>query len=425
MAAEVNVKREGNRVHISLEMTLESGTAMLDYEEQIQDALNEAGVLATVACLETFDTDGSPILLGGTKLTSKGQVAKSYQTPYGDSFVERHVYQSSDGGPTFCPLEQGARIVEGTTPRFAKQCAFKYAVLNSVLAQTDLRENHRREVSRCYLQDIAAAVAAIAEAKEESWRYAEPELPWGVASVGVGIDGTCMLYCEEGWRQAMVGTITLYDVLGERMHTTYLAKPPEYGKEQFLAAMEGELERFAQRYSHARWVGVADGAHDQWPWLKRWTDQSILDFWHAASYLEKAAAGVAGRKQAARTQWFEHSRHQLKHEPGAARKLLREMQEALVQRSLSTSARKGLEDAITYFKNHLPKMHYARYRKEHLPIGSGVTEAACKTVVKQRLCGSGMKWKETGTATVLRLRCLVLTEGRWAQFWAKISRFGI
>jgi hypothetical protein len=172
-------------------------------------------------------------------------------------------------------------------------------------------------------------------------------------------------------------------------------------------------------------VGVADGAHDQWPWLKRWTDQSILDFWHAASYLEKAAAGVAGRKQAARTQWFEHSRHQLKHEPGAARKLLREMQEALVQRSLSTSARKGLEDAITYFKNHLPKMHYARYRKEHLPIGSGVTEAACKTVVKQRLCGSGMKWKETGTATVLRLRCLVLTEGRWAQFWAKISRFGI
>jgi hypothetical protein len=398
---------------------------MLDYEEQIQDGLNQAGVLASVACLETFDTDGSPIVLGGTKLTSKGRVAKSYQTPYGDSFVERHVYQSGDGGPTFCPLEQGARIVEGTTPRFAKQCAFKYAVLNSVLAQKDLRENHRREVSRCYLQDIAAAVAAIAEAKEESWRYAQPELPFAVASVGVGVDGTCMLYCEEGWRQAMVGTITLYDVLGERMHTTYLAKPPEYGKEEFLAAMEVELERFAQRYPHARWVGVADGAHDQWPWLKRWTDQSILDFWHAAGYLEKAAAGVVGRKQADRTQWFEQSRHRLKHEWGAARKLLVEMQEALDQRSPSGTAREGLEDAITYFKNHRSKMNYARYRKEHLPIGSGVTEAACKTVVKQRLCGSGMKWKEAGTATVLQLRCLVLTEGRWEQFWAKISRFGI
>lgn len=39
-------------------------------------------------------------------------------------------------------------------------------------------------------------------------------------------------------------------------------------------------------------------------------------------------------------------------------------------------------------------MHYARYRAQGLPIGSGVTEAACKTLVKQRLCGSGMKWVE-------------------------------
>ena len=65
------------------------------------------------------------------------------------------------------------------------------------------------------------------------------------------------------------------------------------------------------------------------------------------------------------------------------------------------------------------------YQKEYLPIGSGVTEAACKTVIKQRLCGSGMKWKHAGVATVIRLRCLILTEGRWQQFWNKISRLGI
>jgi hypothetical protein len=40
------------------------------------------------------------------------------------------------------------------------------------------------------------------------------------------------------------------------------------------------------------------------------------------------------------------------------------------------------------------------------PIGSGVTEAACQVLVKQRLCGSGMKWKEGGAAAVLSLRCL-------------------
>ena len=60
----------------------------------------------------------------------------------------------------------------------------------------------------------------------------------------------------------------------------------------------------------------------------------------------------------------------------------------------------------------------------HEPIGSGVTEAACKVIVKQRLCGSGMKWKEAGAAAVLSLRCLSYTRERWGQFWSKIDRWG-
>lgn len=100
------------------------------------------------------------------------------------------------------------------------------------------------------------------------------------------------------------------------------------------------------------------------------------------------------------------------------------MKNALAQRQPKGAARQDLEAAIGYFKNHLSKMDYARFRKDCLPIGSGVTEAACKTVVKQRLCGSGMKWKHSGAATVLGLRSLILTEGRWQQFWNKIDRFG-
>ena len=94
------------------------------------------------------------------------------------------------------------------------------------------------------------------------------------------------------------------------------------------------------------------------------------------------------------------------------------------RRPLRGQARERLEAAISYFENHLGKMNYRSYRRAHLPIGSGVTEAACKTIVKQRMCGSGMKWKETGAAAVLRLRTLVLSDERWDQFWSKISRFG-
>jgi len=58
------------------------------------------------------------------------------------------------------------------------------------------------------------------------------------------------------------------------------------------------------------------------------------------------------------------------------------------------------------------------------PIGSGVTEAACKVIVKQRLCGSGMKWSEDGAAVVLSLRTLSYTPGRWGEFWSKVDRWG-
>jgi hypothetical protein len=361
--------------------------------------------------------------VGDIKLTSKGKVPKDYQSPYGEIEVSRHVYQSSDGGKTFCPLDVQARIINHTTPRFAKMCSFKYTAMSSTMACQDLSQNHGREVSRCYLQDIAEAVGLIAQDKEECWQYADPEPTAEVCTVAVGVDGTCLFYCEEGWRQAMVGTISLYDVLGERLHTTYVAAPPEYGKERFYQQMETELQRYQQRYPKAEWVGVADGAQDHWTWLKGFVHRLILDFWHAASYLEGAAPGVCPDRKS-RPDWFQASRHRLKEENEGAASLLTEMKSALNERSIRGEARQKLEAAITYFENHLSKMDYSHYQKLCLPIGSGVTEAACKTVVKQRMCGSGMKWKAAGAASVLRSRCLLLTDGRWEQFWSKLSRFG-
>lgn len=69
-------------------------------------------------------------------------------------------------------------------------------------------------------------------------------------------------------------------------------------------------------------------------------------------------------------------------------------------------------------------MNYSQNVSNNLPIGSGVTEAACKVIVKQRLCNSGMKWKAKGASVVLSLRCLTYTENRWEQFWNKIDQYG-
>ncbi len=56
-------------------------------------------------------------------------------------------------------------------------------------------------------------------------------------------------------------------------------------------------------------------------------------------------------------------------------------------------------------------MKYAEYRRQGMPIGSGVTEAACKTVFTERLKRSGMTWSHEGGQVILDLRVLVLSSG--------------
>ena len=86
---------------LTIQVVIPFNRSMLLAEDSIQNALNEAGTLASDNFLHRFDTDGSPIVIGQTTLTSQGTVPKEYQTPYGATIVERHVYQSSRVRPDF------------------------------------------------------------------------------------------------------------------------------------------------------------------------------------------------------------------------------------------------------------------------------------------------------------------------------------
>ena len=169
---------------LTLQVEIKFNRSMLDVENAICDALNEAGTLATGNFLKRFDTDGSPIVVGQTKLTSKGTVDKEYQTPYGMARVSRHIYQSPSGGKTFCPLDREARIITSATPRFAMLLSPKYAEGSALRVVEDLRGNHNRAITKAFVQTVSDAVAAVAMAKEEQWSYQLPELEADVATVG-------------------------------------------------------------------------------------------------------------------------------------------------------------------------------------------------------------------------------------------------
>jgi hypothetical protein len=158
------------------------------------NTLNEAGCIATGEALKRFDTEGSAILIGGMKWTSKDEEPNYYQTPYGEVEVLCHVYQTSAGGKTFCPLERDARIVVTSTPRFAKVVAHKFACGGSTQVESDLAENHGRRVARSYLQNLAEAVGSIVQAKEETWLLSD-SAPDGTGPYGGYWSEWDLLWC--------------------------------------------------------------------------------------------------------------------------------------------------------------------------------------------------------------------------------------
>jgi hypothetical protein len=412
---------------ITIEVTLPLTGSMLQAEEAIQDALNEGGLLATEEKLKRFDTDGSPIQIGSIRMTSKGQFAQDYETPYGSVAVPRHVYQTSEGGKTFCPLEENARMILNATPKFAKLVSYKYAEAGADAVVDDLLECHQRKISNRYVKSLGDTVGAYAVAKEETWNYALPKFERPCASIAIGVDGTCMLLHEDGWREAMAGTIAFYDAQGERLHTIYAGATPEYGKEKFHAKFHREVDRVKEAYPNVPYIGLGDGAVDNWSYLKPLTDHQTLDFYHASEYVGKAAVVMlkGAKKKEEREAWLENQLHQLKHKQGAASRLLSVLEEFVSTRLVKNAEdRKKILSTITYLENQKGRMKYSYSVERNWPIGSGVTEAACKTLIKHRLCKSGSRWKDDGALAVLSIRGLRLTPGRWQEFWRNIDHYG-
>lgn len=142
----------------------------------------------------------------------------------------------------------------------------------------------------------------------------------------------------------------------------------------------------------------------------------ILDFWHAASYLEELARALHATDEAAAAKQGKEWCGLLKAEGGAATLSVLENWDWPSRQS--AGLREQREKVRTYFTNNAHRMEYPEYLAEGWQIGSGVVESACKTVVGQRLKGAGMRWGEEGAHAVCHVRALYRSEkGQWDAFW--------
>jgi hypothetical protein len=137
----------------------------------------------------------------------------------------------------------------------------------------------------------------------------------------------------------------------------------------------------------------------------------VVDYYHACQYVSQLGEAVFGPGRAAHA-WSAKMRRWLKEKPSGVYRVLRSAGALRSIRGL-VGEESDYASAYNFLRRHASSMDYSRYRRLRTPIGSGVTEAACKIVFTQRFKRAGMKWNIEDGRPILSLRVIALS-GLWS-----------
>ena len=192
--------------------------------------------------------------------------------------------------------------------------------------------------------------------------------------------------------------------------TTYVGAietADEFGKRLYLEAWKRGWSRAKTK------VVLGDGAE----WIWNIADQhfpgaiQIVDLYHARQHLWELARKLYPNDVVNQKRWMMVQQHRL--DQGKIEKLV------LALRSIKPANPEVADKIRTeadYFDRNAERMRYPKFRRLHLFVGSGVIEAACKTVIGSRLKRSGMFWTVRGANAIIALRCHHFN-GRFEDYW--------
>jgi hypothetical protein len=228
---------------------------------------------------------------------------------------------------------------------------------------------------------------------------------------------------------ASTATLTVYDRNRQRLGTVYLAHAPELGQQTMTDELTALLDEVFRQWQGPlpRLTYVTDAGDTETSFYRRVLKKLrhpltgkrlewlwIVDYYHASQRLTTMAEALFGAGHEA-SGWAARMRKLLK-KPNGPFRVLHAAAALKARRWMSKAACKEFDRAYNYLRLRTKHMHYAAFRNKGLPIGSGVTEAACKTVFTQRLKLSGMRWSLTGAQTILNLRVILLS-GLWEEVY--------
>lgn len=262
---------------------------------------------------------------------------------------------------------------------------------------------------------VAQLVSWLAQARAATGRF-RPTL-------AVGRDGIFVPRRHGVWQEGATATISILDRRGKRVGSVYLGQRPEAGQGTLTDQLSGLLKAIFSRVDSQslRLVYVTDEGHHPSTYdhrvLQKMTDPRrpwcglewirVVDFYHACPYVQQLADTLFGAGAAAQ-RWAQEMRHGLKAKADGVTRVLKSA--SALRRSRGLGGQAQLYDkAYRSLKKRTQWMRYHLYKRQCLPLGSGITEAACKIVFTQRLKRSGMSWTIAGGQVILDLRVLTLS----------------
>jgi hypothetical protein len=307
-------------------------------------------------------------------------------------------------GAGLTPRGQEALVRLATWMSFEHACELLKDLLGIEVSATS---------SRRYTYQTGQAALAVQQAEEERIREDLPEPAQGALRQAISADGAFVPLVGGEW--AEVKTLVLAEIV---QHEEGEADTTQVSSFSRLA----DVETFSQQAVvelHRRGVeratavcAVTDGAE----WVQGFIDDQcptairILDFAHAAEYVNAIGQAATEAGSALIPRWLEQSLHDLKHEgPTPVLAALRTLQTQHPSVAL-------LSEKLAYLEKREAHMQYPTYQEAGWPIGSGMVESANKLVVEARLKGAGMHWGRQHVNPLLVLRNAVCNQ-RWSETW--------
>jgi hypothetical protein len=233
----------------------------------------------------------------------------------------------------------------------------------------------------------------------------------------ITMDGVLAHLHERGWSELKVGCCYQTHSRGERKRPEHLdirahslsyisslAEAQDFGYQLWQEAARRGVREAKEV------VVLGDGAH--WIWNIADTQFSgatqIVDWYHASSYVWKAASAIWGEVHPQREVWAH--RHLEMLWEGKVKQVVEELEQ-------QQGSGDGVRAAVIYFLEHGKRMDYPTYRARGLQIGSGSVESACKQLVSARLKQAGMIWDAAGAEAVAMVRAWLKSE-RWQEAMA-------